>query len=464
MTRIPEHALRTLSIGYWQPEIRVAGKAGLARSCRLRILAAFSSFPGESTMQFPRCASAALASGVLALGSSVLAVAQDLCPSPALPPLPATFATSDYEIRVSSISVNLENPWSLAFLPDGDILVTERPGRLRIVRDGELDPTPIAGVPDVKQTVLGGLLGVVLHPEFDTNRTLYLSFAKAMNEPSNAPGLSADERQAATETSTTAVVRARFDGRALADVEEVFVASTRSTSPTNFGGRMVFGRDGKLYLTVGERQEQDRAQDLMDHSGKVLRLNDDGSAPGDNPFAGRSDVLPEIYTYGHRSIQGLAMHPDTGELWENEHGPLGGDELNVLKPGANYGWPLVSFGSDYDGTQITDTGLTALPDMEPPFMYWVPSIGISGVSFYAGDAFPDWRGNAFVGSLMAGRMRWTGHAQRIVFNDEGLGINREPILNQLRQRIRDVQPGPDGLIYVLTDQNPGALLRIEPAE
>jgi glucose/arabinose dehydrogenase len=172
--------------------------------------------------------------------------------------------------------------------------------------------------------------------------------------------------------------------------------------------------------------------------------------------------LPEIYTLGHRSPQGLALNPATGAIWENEHGPLGGDEINRLVPGRNYGWPLVSYGTDYDGSQITDTGLTWLPDMEPPFMYWVPSIAISGLSFYTGDAFPEWQGNAFVGSMMQGRTRWTGHIQRLVFDEDGDPINREPILTQLRQRIRDVRPGPDGLLYVLTDQNPGVLLRLEP--
>jgi glucose/arabinose dehydrogenase len=327
------------------------------------------------------------------------------------------------------------------------MLVTERAGRLRIIRDGVLDPEPIAGVPDVHITFLAGLLDVVLHPQFESNRTLYLSYAKAID----------DER------STTAVARARFDGKALTGLDEIFVASTRSTSPTNFGGRMVFGRDGHLYLTVGERQEQDRAQDTMDHAGKVLRLRDDGSPPDDNPFVGQPGYLPEIYTLGHRSPQGLAVNPETGAIWENEHGPLGGDEINILVPGGNYGWPVVSFGTDYDGTQITDTGLTALPEYIAPYMYWVPSIAISGLSFYQGDAFPDWQGSAFVGSMMAGRIRWTGHFQRITFQD-GRPIQREPVLIELRQRIRDVRPGPDGLLYVLTDQNPGVVLRLEPAD
>jgi len=225
---------------------------------------------------------------------------------------------------------------------------------------------------------------------------------------------------------------------------------------------MVFGRDGMLYMTVGERQEPERAQDPMLHGGKVLRLRDDGSAAPGNPFAGRQEYLPEIYSVGHRSPQGLAVHPATGELWENEHGPLGGDELNIVRAGKNYGWPLVTYGKDYDGTIISDVAVK--PEFESPFMFWVPSIAISGLSFYTGDRLGPWKGNAFVGSMMEGRTRATGHVQRITFSDDGQPIQREPILAQLRQRIRDVRPGPDGLLYVLTDQNPGVLLRIEPAE
>jgi len=363
------------------------------------------------------------------------------------PAFPQVYETSNYTIRVVELAAGLSNPWSMAFLPNGDILVTERAGRLRILRDGVLDPDPIRGVPEVRTTVLGGLLEVLPHPEFRTNSILYLSYSKAIDD----------------DQSTTAIARARFDGRSLEDVEEIFVANTRSSSPTNFGGRMVFGTDRHLYVTIGERQEQERAQDPMDHGGKVLRLRDDGTAPDDNPFVDRPGYLPEIYTLGHRSPQGLAVHPETGAIWENEHGPLGGDELNILVAGRNYGWPLVSYGTDYDGTQISETGLTSLPEFEPPFMYWVPSIAISGLSFYTGDAFPDWQGNAFVGAMMEGRIRWSGHTQRLTFTEAGRSITREPILTQLRQRIRDVRPGPDGLLYVLTDENPGVLLRIEPA-
>lgn len=385
----------------------------------------------------------------------VLAVAMVLPPSaqgqnrasPPLTDLPEIVFSADYSILVTELASGLQNPWSLQFLPEGDILITERPGRLRILRDGVLDPEPIAGVPEVRRTVLGGLLDVVLHPDFENNRTLYLSYAKSVDDG----------------FSTTAVARARFDGSSLTSVEDIFVANTRSQSVVNFGGRMVFGGDGKLYLAVGERQEQDRAQDPMDHGGKVLRLNDDGSAPEDNPFAGDSAYLPEIYTLGHRSPQGLAIHPESGEIWENEHGPLGGDEINVLRSGANYGWPLVSFGTDYDGTQITDTGQTTLQGMEPPLVYWVPSIAISGLSFYQGDVFSAWRGNALVGALMRGRVRATGHFQRLSFENDR-AITREPILIELRQRIRDVRPGPDGLVYVLTDENPGVLLKLEPVQ
>jgi glucose/arabinose dehydrogenase len=347
---------------------------------------------------------------------------------------------------VDKIADGLVNPWSLAWLPNGDLLITERAGRLRLFRNGALDPEPIANVPEVRITVLGGLLDVLPHPSFAQNRLLYLTYAKGGEG----------------NLATTALTRARLDGKALKDVKEIFVAENWSNSPTNFGGRMVFGRDGKLYLTIGERQEPERAQNTMLHGGKVLRLNDDGTAPADNPFAGKPGYKPEIYSIGHRSPQGLAVHPTTGELWENEHGPLGGDEINIVRAGRNYGWPLVTYGKDYDGTVISESATRE--GLEPPFMFWVPSIAISGMSFYTGDRLSAWKGNAFVGSMMEGRTRATGHVQRITFSDDGQPIQREPILAQLRQRIRDVRPGPDGLLYVLTDQNPGVLLRLGPAE
>jgi glucose/arabinose dehydrogenase len=374
------------------------------------------------------------------------ALAQDPRASPPLPPLPQVYETADLKIRVVKAADGLENPWSLAWLPNGDLLITERVGRLRLFRNGALDPEPIAGVPEVRITLLGGLLEVLPHPSFAQNQTLYLTYSKG------GEGNSA----------TTALARARLDGKTLRGLQEIFVAENWSNSPTNFGGRMAFGRDGMLYLAVGERQEQERAQNTMLHGGKVLRLDENGKAPSDNPFVGKEGHLPEIYSVGHRSPQGLAFHPVTNELWENEHGPLGGDEINIVRAGKNYGWPLVTYGKNYDGTVVSE--LSSREGYEPPFMYWVPSIAISGMSFYTGDRLAAWKGNAFVGSMMEGRTRATGHVQRITFAENGQPIQREPILAQLRQRIRDVRPGPDGLLYVLTDQNPGVLLRIEPAE
>ena len=372
--------------------------------------------------------------------------------SPPLPTLPQTLFTSELQIRVSAVATGLAHPWSLAFLPDpstplgasGSMLVTERTGKLRVIRNGVLDPQPIAGVPTVRAQVLGGLLEVALHPRFAQNQWLYLSYTKARED-----GL-----------TTTALARAKFDGKALSDLKDIFVANNWSKSTTNYGGRMAFDRNGFLFLTVGERQEQERAQNPRNHGGKVLRLRDDGSVPPNNPFVGKADYMPEIYSLGHRSPQGLAVHPETGAIWENEHGPLGGDEINIVLPGRNYGWPLVTFGNDYDGKKISE--LTSRPDLEAPFMYWLPSIAISGMTFYTGDRFPQWKGNAFVGAMFQGRTRGTGHIQRITFN-EGRPIQREPILTELRQRIRDVRQGPDGLLYVLTDEDNGALLRIEPA-
>ncbi len=382
---------------------------------------------------------------LLATLTSTLTNAQDFTAAPALPEFPVIYQTTEYKIQVDKVADGLANPWSIAFLPNGDLLVTERAGRLRLIHDGVLDPTPIPGVPEVKITVLGGLLDVLLHPDFANNQLLYLSYAKAHEDGTR---------------STTALARAHFDGERLNDLEELFVAQSWSTSPTNFGGRMTFGTDGMLYMTIGERQEQERAQDGRDHGGKLIRLRDDGSVPDDNPFIGNVSMLPEIYALGLRSPQGLALHPVSGALWENEHGPLGGDEVNIINAGANYGWPLVTYGRDYDGATLSE--LTERADLEAPFMIWIPSIAISGFSFYTGDAFPLWKGNAFVGSMVMGRTPGTGHVQRIAFSDEGVALAREPLLQALQQRIRDVRPGPDGLLYVLTDHNPGAVLRISP--
>ena len=383
-------------------------------------------------------------SGAAAVAVSAIAVAQAPRSSPPPPALPQTYFSTELPIRVVPVATGLFHPWSLAFLPDGTMLVTEREGRLRIVREGKLDPAPIAGTPHVFARVLAGLLDVALHPRFAGNRLLYLSYSKTGEN----------------NLTTTALARGVFDGTSLKEFKDIFVANSWSKSSTNYGGRIAFDRSGLLYLTVGERQEQDRAQKPGDHGGKVLRLRDDGSVPPDNPFVGKPDYAPEIYSLGHRSPQGLAMNPATGDIWENEHGPLGGDELNIILPGRNYGWPLVTFGTDYDGTKISESTWRA--DLEPPFVYWVPSIAVSGLAFYTGDRFPAWKGNVFVGAMFQGRTRGTGHLQRIVLNDKGRPINREPLLGELRQRIRDVRQGPDGLLYVLTDEDAGMLLRIEP--
>ena len=364
--------------------------------------------------------------------------------SPPLPALPLTFETTAYRIRVSLVAKDLVNPWSLAFLPDGSMLVTERPGRLRLIKNGVLDPKPIAGVPAVKALALSGLLDVVLHPKFAENHLLYLSYSKARED-----GL-----------TTTALARGRFDGTGLVDVKDIFLANSWSKSNTNYGGRVAFDRDGMLYLTIGERQEEERAQNTGDHGGKVLRLRDDGTVPPDNPFVGKAGYLPEIFSLGHRSPQGLAMQPSTGLMWENEHGQQGGDELNIVRAGKNYGWPLATFGINYDGEKHGEPFPRA--DLEPPFAYWVPSIAISGLMFYTGDKFPAWKDNVFVGGMFQGRTRGTGQVQRIVLSAKGQPVQREPLLVDLHQRIRDVRQGPDGLVYVLTEEQNGALLKLEP--
>src|SRR6187399_3179665 len=272
--------------------------------------------------------------------------------SPPLPQLPQTFETAQQKIRVSAVATGLVNPWSLAFLPNGDMLVTERAGRLRILRGGVLDPQPITGVPQVRAAALAGLLDVALHPKFADNGFVYLAYSK--------PGEGT--------LATTALARGRLKGMALEEVRDIFVANSWSTSTTNFGGRIAFDKEGFLYLTVGERQEEDRAQKGDDHGGKVLRLRDDGSVPPDNPFVGKAGYLPEIYTLGHRSPQGLAFNPITNDLWSTEEGPQGGDELNLIKAGKNYGWPRVSLGRNYDGS-IVGEGFSA-PGLEEPVVFW----------------------------------------------------------------------------------------------
>jgi glucose/arabinose dehydrogenase len=309
------------------------------------------------------------------------------------------------------------------------------------VRNGVLDPQPIAGVPEVRAQGLSGLFDVALHPQFATNRFVYLSYNKPVAERQNGLG----------------VARGVWNGRALTDVRDIFVTTDASSV-----SRLAFGRDGKLYVSLfGNAGDGSAAQDSMSHAGKVLRLNDDGSVPGDNPFVGKGGYKPEIYTLGHRSTLALIVHPLTGELWENENGPNGGDEINVLKPGANYGWPLVSTGRSYPGPWQSK-GFSR-DGFEDPLVYWVPSIAVSGLAIYTGEKFPRWKGDAFVGGMRMGEIPGTGHMQRIHFNSNNEELRREMMLVDLRQRIRDVRQGPDELLYLLTDEDDGAILRIEPA-
>jgi glucose/arabinose dehydrogenase len=362
-----------------------------------------------------------------------------------VPPLPFPSSAQQFEQSGTSYSVvpvvaGLVNPWSLAFLPNGDMLVTERPGRLRIVRSGKLDPQPVAGTPQVWATGQGGLLEVLPHPRFSENSLLYLTYSRPCSEG-----------------ATTALMRGRFDGKALLDAKDLFVADNCNTGNPHFGSKLAFGRDGMLYMTIGERGDRERAQNLASHGGKVLRLREDGTAPPDNPFAGKAAQKPEIFTYGNRNAQGLAIHPDTGAVWANEHGPQGGDELNILEAGRNYGWPIASYGREYgpNGVRVSDRAWR--DGVEEPVLTWLPSIGISGLIFYTGDKFPQWKGHVFVGGLSGLALH------RLAFNEKGGLLGREALLTEVRQRIRDVRQGPDGNIYVAVDSNPGGVLRIEPA-
>ena len=371
-------------------------------------------------------------------------------------------------IRVSVVTKGLERPWGMAFVPDasttpgagGTILVTERPGRLRVVRNGVLDPTPLGPLPEMAGFGLGGMLDVSLHPQFAQNRLIYFAYSKA--DPAQCP----TQRQC---SATLAVGRARWDGgTTLTDVQDIIVADAWHGAPGtpqnigpasgSYGSRLAWDRDGLLYITSGDRNYPEKAQDPNSHIGKILRLRDDGTVPPDNPFVGKAGYKPEIYTLGHRNPLGLAFHPVTGELWSTEQGPQGGDELNRIEAGKNYGWPRVSLGRNYDGT-VVGQGFSA-PGFEEPVVFWVPAIAISGLSFYNGDAFPTWKGHALIGAM---RNQTGKYVQRVVFNAKGLPTGREMMLAELGQRIRDVRSGPDGAIYVLTDENAGAMLKIEPA-
>ena len=358
---------------------------------------------------------------------------------PPLPDGPIEYQTAEgQDIRVVVLARGLNHAWSMAFLPGGDMLITEREGRVRLYRDGRIEAEPVEGVPEIRVAGLSGLMDVALHPRFSENNLVYLTYTKPFDD----------------DGVVLTLARGRWNGNALVGVEEIFVADpgTRGAS------RIAFAPDGTLYMTTGGNG----AQDPNSHGGKVLRLRDDGSVPDDNPFVGMAGHKPEVFTLGHRNSLGLAVHPGTGNVWQNENGPNGGDEINVLKPGANYGWPIISLGRTYPGPWQSEAFWR--DGMEQPVVYWTPSIAVSGMEFYTGDALPRWKGDVFVGGLRTGEIPGTGHLERILFNQDMEELRRESLLVDLRQRIRDVRQGPDELLYVLTEADDGALLRIEPGD
>lgn len=390
---------------------------------------------------------AALAGTLAALTVTVLAQ-EPARPALNVTPLgagPYVFDTAEqHRVKVVVQATGLSHPWALAFLPDGRMLITERPGRLRVLKDGVLDPEPVRGVPAVRAAGLGGLEDLALHPRFAENHLLYVTYIKPVDANRGTPVLA----------------RGRFENGALVDVTDLLVTDVGPIGSSALNARLAFGRDGMLYMSSGGNIGN-LAQDPASLRGKMLRLRDDGSVPGDNPFVGWSGYRPEIFSMGHRNTLALVVHPTTGELWNNENGPNGGDEINVIQRGRNYGWPLLSFGRDYPGPRVSET--PTREGFESPLVTWIPSVAASGMAIYSGDQFPRWKGNAFVGSMRVGEIDGTGHLERIVFNAKMEEIRRESMLTELRQRVREVRQGPDGFIYLLTDEDPGALLRLEPA-
>ncbi len=347
-----------------------------------------------------------------------------------------------HDFRLVTVVGGLERPWSLAFLPDGRMLVTEKAGRLRVIAGGALLAEPVAGLPEVTVHGQGGLHDVVLHPRFPENRWIYLAYAA---RGSDGVG---------TELARGRLAASGAKGWRLEDVQVLFRQSPKGTSGNHFGGRIAFDREGFLYLTLGDRGDKARAQRPDDHAGSVIRLHDDGRVPADNPFVRREGWKPEKFTLGNRNMQGAALHPATGELWTHEHGPQGGDEVNVIRSGRNYGWPVITYGVNYGlGTRIGEG--THKAGMEQPLHKWIPSIAPSGMAFYTGKRFPKWKGDLFVGALR-GRM-----LVRLRFESERL-VREERLLQGVVGRIRDVRAGPDGFLYLLDESN-GALLRLEPA-
>lgn len=366
--------------------------------------------------------------------ATVLLVLSCGTPQPAAAEVESEQAT----FRVVEVASGLERPWGMAFLPDGRLLVTERVGRLQIVDPGDGSAQNVTGLPPIAAVGQGGLLDVILHPDYDAFGRIYLSYVYRGDG-----GLG------------TAVARASLTGTRLENVETIFEMDPPGRGSRHFGSRFAFLADGTLLFTIGDRGNRPRAQELDDHAGSTLRVNPDGSVPSDNPFVDRPGAKPEIYTYGNRNAQGMTVHPQTGTVWQHEHGPRGGDEINIIEAGVNYGWPVITYGEAYSGGEIGEG--TSRPGMRQPVIHWTPSIAPSGMDFYHGERFPEWRGDLFVGAL-AGQ-----HLRRLEVADERI-IDQEVLLRDELGRVRDVQTGPDGYLYLLTDANNGRLYRLEPVE
>ncbi len=379
-----------------------------------------------------------------AMLASVVLIAQPranpTAPRFPLPTEPRVYDTFEQKIRVTVIARGIERPWSLLPLPDGDFLVSVRAtGQVLAIRKGTLDPKPLTGLPAMHISRTAGMLDMAMHPKFAENKLIYFTYHKPLTG----------------DTYTLALGRGRYEGAGLSNVEELYAGDPVRTG----GSRLAFSNDGLIYITVGGAGRIAAAQDTNTIYGKVLRLKDDGAVPNDNPFVGKAGSRPEIFTIGHRDHHGIAVNPVSGQMFEAELGPLGGDKINILKPGANYGWPNVGYGRDNDGSPMPPPG----EGIDPAWITWNPGITPSGLLFYTGDKFPKWKGNILTGSIQRGRVPGSGAIERVVFNDKLWELRRETILQDLHQRVRDVRQGPDGLIYVLTEEDDGAVLKIEPA-
>lgn len=374
---------------------------------------------------------------MIRLLSALLAVAVTL------PTEPRIIETAQQRVLVTVVARGIPHPFSLLILPDGDMLVSERSsGKLHAIRKGVLNPTPLTGMPAVHIGFHAGLLDLAAHPKFAENRLVYFTYHKPIDAVQYA----------------IALARGRFEDTRLADVQDLYVGNPTRRSG---GSRLAFAADGTIYITTGGATGGKEPQDVNDVYGKVLRLRDNGSVPPDNPFVGRANHRPEIFSIGHRDHYGLAVHPVSGAVFEAELGPLGGDKINVILPGRNYGWPLYGYGRQNDSSPMDHPNRDGI---EPALITWQPGIAPSGLLFYTGDKFPSWKGNLFVGSIQRGRIPGTGGLERVVFNDKLWELRRETMLTELKQRVRDVRQGPDGLIYILTDEEDGAVIKIEPAK